>query len=96
MNIYLLVKWKALLNGKYFWLRSMGSSIIGEIIYSILAVFLIAYHIYPSEDIVSMTLWACGLKALYTIIFAGPFNFIAFLLRKYEDIDEPVSVVKVG
>jgi uncharacterized integral membrane protein (TIGR00697 family) len=89
INIYLLTKWKALLNGKHFWLRSIGSSIVGEIIYSTLAVFLIAYHIYPNEEILLMILWSCCLKAIYTIIFSGPLNFVAFLLRKYETVDEP-------
>jgi uncharacterized integral membrane protein (TIGR00697 family) len=89
INIYLLTKWKALLNGKHFWLRSIGSSIVGEIIYSTLAVFLIAYHIYPNEEILLMILWSSCLKAIYTIIFSGPLNFVAFLLRKYETVDEP-------
>jgi uncharacterized integral membrane protein (TIGR00697 family) len=30
INSYLIVKWKILTRGKYFWLRSLGSSIIGD------------------------------------------------------------------
>ena len=30
INSYLMVKWKILTRGKYFWLRSLGSSVIGD------------------------------------------------------------------
>src|SRR3990167_984951 len=40
-NIYYVSKWKVILKGKYFWLRSLISSAIGEAIYTIFVVFLV-------------------------------------------------------
>lgn len=37
INAYLIRRWKILLNGKHFWLRSIASSAIGEMITSIIA-----------------------------------------------------------
>lgn len=40
VNSRLLAKWKLLLNGRYFWLRSIGASGIGDGIFVVLSTFL--------------------------------------------------------
>ena len=35
INAYAISKWKILLRGRYFWLRSLGASAIGEFIFTI-------------------------------------------------------------
>jgi len=35
INVYAITKWKILLRGKYFWLRSMGACAIGETVFTL-------------------------------------------------------------
>lgn len=52
-NIYLLSKWKMLIKGKYFWLRSLGSSAIGESFYTIFVVSLVNVGLVNFNDTAS-------------------------------------------
>lgn len=38
INIYLLIKWKSILKGRYFWIRSFFASTISELLYTVIAV----------------------------------------------------------
>jgi uncharacterized integral membrane protein (TIGR00697 family) len=86
ININVLTKWKILLKGKYFWIRSIGSSAIAELLYSTLAVFLIGYNIFTLHQIFTMILWSCIMKLSYSIILATPATFITNFLKSSEGI----------
>ena len=84
INAKLLVKWKALMNGKYFWLRSIGSSGIGLIIYTILSVTVNVYNIASHHDVVSIVIGSCLLKIIYLILLAYPATIVVAFLSKLE------------
>lgn len=88
ININLLAKWKFLLKGRYFWLRSMGASAISEVLYSTLAVFLIGYGIFTSSQIGMMILWSCIMKFTYSCILAAPATLLVAWLKGSEGIQE--------
>lgn len=87
INIYLISKWKILTGGKYFWLRSLGSSTLGEFIYTALNLFLMNIGVRPMGTIVIIIFWAYLFKVFFTVIFAYPGQLIATLLKKAEGSD---------
>jgi len=87
INIYVISKLKIRSRGKYFWLRSVASSTLGEAVLLIISVPIIFIGIV---DITSL-MWIMGSTYLYKILFAViiafPANFFASLLKKKEGID---------
>jgi len=86
ININLLSKWKLLLQGRFFWLRSIGASAIAEIIYSSCAVFLIGYSIFTLHQIFMMIIWSCIMKFIYSIILAAPGTLVVAYLKDAEGV----------
>ncbi len=87
VNIYLITKWKILMRGRYFWLRSLASSTIGEFIYTALNIFIITVGIRPFKDILTIIVWAYLFKVIYTVIFAYPAVLAAAFLKRVEKCD---------
>lgn len=87
INTYLISKWKILVRGKYFWLRSIGASVIGEGIYTGLAGLLIFAGKMPLEKMVSFIIWSYIFKIAGSVIFATPANLITIYLKKKESVD---------
>lgn len=83
-NTYLLLKWKILTRGKYFWLRCLGSSSIGEIIFSIFSVGLSVLGEFSHAEEISFVLWSCALKLIGLIILAPISTYIVALIRHLE------------
>ena len=87
LNIYLITKWKVLLKGRYFWLRSIRSSGISEFIYSTITGFIIFYGNVQNKELFSYILGMCVLKWLGTIVFATPATILTNVLKKIENIE---------
>jgi len=86
LNIYFIVKWKKLLHGRYFWLRSIGASWISEGVYSFIAVYFILYGVVPFHAILIAILWSYLSKIILTIILSAPGAWIASITKKNECI----------
>lgn len=84
LNAYLLSKWKILTDGKYFWLRSIGSSGIGEIIFTVVSVSLSIYGVFPIHQLITIVTISCVLKVVFNIIFAYPSTILVVLLNYLE------------
>ena len=87
LNIYVFSKWKILLNGKHFWLRSMGSSAIGGFI--LIAVIIIFGYsgTVDTQASLSMFFSIYALELLYAAITAWPAWLIAGYLKIKERLD---------
>lgn len=89
MNAYLLTKWKILTRGKYFWLRSVGSSAIGETLFGLMMAP--AWFVFgPTTEIhqvVSILIWSLTTKISLTAILAVPGSFIVKLFKIIEQVD---------
>lgn len=87
LNIFLLSKWKLLLNGKYFWLRSLGSSITGELTQYIIVLTMMYLTVFDLDRIVELIIfdYAIQIGILFLII---PFThrFIKWL-KQTEGVD---------
>lgn len=87
INIYFISKWKLLLKGKYFWLRSLGATTISELIFTVLAVSLIQFGKLPLNKILAIIGVSYSLKVTYAIILAFPANLLVNLIKKSDGID---------
>lgn len=81
INVTLISRWKRLLHGRYFWLRSIGSSGISELVFSCLATFFIQFGKLDINTILHLMLTSFILKLIYAIALAFPANFTIFLIR---------------
>lgn len=87
VNVYAISKWKVLLKGKYFWLRSLGSSTIAEGIYSALAILMMELGSLSISKIWKVILISYLIKVTYSIIFAFPGTVIVNYIKNTTKID---------
>jgi queuosine precursor transporter len=96
LNAYILTKWKVLMLGKHFWLRSLGSSTIAEALYSAIAIFMMEIGHIPFSYIYKVVLTSYLIKVSYSIIFAAPVNLLVNYMKEaiYSDTAQAVDVSK--
>lgn len=87
LNSYILTRWKILLKGKRFWLRSIGSSIFSEALYSFLAILMMEIKSIPLNDILKVCFISFSIKAIYSMVLAKPANILVDFLKKKTNID---------
>jgi uncharacterized integral membrane protein (TIGR00697 family) len=86
-NVYFISKWKVLVKGKYFWLRSLGSSIIGESFYTIFVVSLVNIGIISFKEILQIFLVSYCYKLVFDLIAVTPASLLARFLKRSEGVD---------
>jgi len=87
LNIYVLTKLKILTRGRYFWLRSLGSSFIGEFL-TLSVCIVIAFHgRKPFPTIIKVICSMYVVEMCYLFIGVWPASIIAFLLKRAEGVN---------
>lgn len=87
LNSYVLAKMKVLTKGRFLWMRTIGSTAVGELIDSFLFYTLAFYAIWPSEKIVQVAVVQYILKTSWEVL-ATPLTYwvVGYLKRKeHED-----------
>ena len=87
LNTFMISKWKILLSGRRFWLRSFTSSACGEIIYTIADVSLINFGLVPFEHLIQIFTVSYCFKFFFGLIVMIPLSLLAALLKKIEGVD---------
>lgn len=87
LNIYLITKMKVVVNGKYFWFRSVFSSSIGGGAVAFLYYFIGFHGIYPLPDIFHMFLSELALRISYAMVGGIPAILIVIWLKRSEKVD---------
>ncbi|HLF67616.1 MAG TPA: queuosine precursor transporter [Gammaproteobacteria bacterium] len=87
LNVYLLSKWKILLKGRYFWMRSLGSSAIGEAALLLISVPIGFWGVLTLSQMVSAITVGYLVRMSYTFIFVWPAAMLATLLKRAENMD---------
>lgn len=87
INIYAITKWKILTRGRYFWLRSIGSSILGDVITVSLAIFGIFNNRISMDQILSIIFYELLFMIGFAIILSVPGNIFVYFLKKTEKTD---------
>lgn len=86
VNLYLITKWKILINGKCFWLRSIGASSAGELVFSIIAGLITFAQVEPAEKVFFLIINGWIFKVIYSIAMSGPASVLVYILKKIEKI----------
>lgn len=87
LNAYALNKWRILLQGRFFWLRSIGSSAVGETLFGILAAALMYSSIMSFTTFLKVVASTWVFKITTAIIASYPATLIVELLKKAEGVD---------
>lgn len=83
-NAWVLVKVKKLTNSKYLWLRTISSTIVGELLDSIFFMTIAFYGVVPTDQLPMMIVYQASFKTLYEII-ATPITYLVVnYVKKHE------------
>lgn len=87
INSYSLTKWKILLKGKYFWVRSIAASAVGELVFILIAYCIEFIGVLPFEKILSLMTLSFASKLVLSPVLVIPSIFLASFLKKAEGLD---------
>lgn len=87
INIYILSKFKVLLRGKYFWLRSIAASMTGELIVLITALPILYWGVVPGSHILQMGVSEYILRLMYAIVITVPASIIVGIVKSQLKLD---------
>jgi uncharacterized integral membrane protein (TIGR00697 family) len=86
INAKLISKWKVLVKGKYFWMRCIGASAVGQLLFSIITITYDMYGIQPLGTIIEIIIPSYFFKMLFTCFAATPASVIVAFLKVYEKL----------
>jgi queuosine precursor transporter len=86
-NIAIISKWKILVKGKYFWLRSLTATSIGEGIFTIIALPIIFIGSHSLSETIKIVYDAYLFKFAYGFIAVIPTTIFVSVIKKLEGID---------
>ena len=87
INAYVLAKMKIWSNGKYLWMRMIGSTAAGELVDSAIFYFVAFYGIWSTQQVIEVALAQYVLKTGWEIL-AVPFTYrVVQWLKEKESVD---------
>ena len=86
-NTKVLTYWKVLLKGRRFWLRSLGSCTISELLYSFIAILLMEIQSIPMAGILKLVAISYLIKMFYNIALIFPVQKLVNYIRRTTGID---------
>lgn len=87
VNAYTVAKWKVLLKGRLFWLRSLGASIIGEAVFVIISLSMEYIGVIPWQMLLQLILVSFAMKLVFNPILVIPSSILAAIIKKIEKVD---------
>lgn len=87
VNAYVITKWKILVNGRYFWLRGLISTAIGEFIFCLIAPTVVFIGVLPIEKIIHIIVSTYSVKMIFAVISIYPVVLTANFLKRHEQVD---------
>lgn len=87
LNVYFMSRWKILMEGKVFWLRSILSTCISEFILIIITVLIAFLPFIKMQMTLKIFVHAYLLEIFYALLFVFPAKFLVDFLRNAEKID---------
>lgn len=86
-NIYIVSKFKVVLNGRFFWLRCLGATCVGEGIFTVITLGPVLLATNPLDKVLTILLSAYLFKVIYGLVFILPSSLCAAFLKKSEKIN---------
>ena len=87
LNIYIISKLKILVGGRYFWLCSVSSTILGDGITIFIALIFVFYGRMPFLSILEIIFFEIALNMVYSTVIAFPAVYIVRYLKHAENMD---------
>lgn len=87
INAYIVSRWKVLLNGKLFWLRSLGASIIGEAVFVVISLCMEYIGVVSWQALLQLILVSFALKIVINPLLVFPSALLVAFIKKIEKID---------
>jgi uncharacterized integral membrane protein (TIGR00697 family) len=85
INSWILSRWQAVLCGKYFIIRSLGASMIGELIFTI-CVYVMSFYGSTSYIMIIKLIWiSYVIKIAVNLILSIPIAIIVDKIKQYVD-----------
>jgi hypothetical protein len=95
INIYLLSKWKIMTKGRYFWLRSIGSSILGEAIMLVISVFIALYGVLSYSKMLHLIFYAYIYKIIFAFVVAPILCGVVAILKRKTGLQTEISSINL-
>lgn len=92
LNAYVLARMKVMTKGKWLWTRTIGSTLLGEGIDSIIVLVIGFWGVLPTGVLMGMILWHWLFKSVYEII-ATP---LTYLIVNYLKTKEKIDYYDIG
>jgi uncharacterized integral membrane protein (TIGR00697 family) len=86
-NSYVLAKMKLLTQGRWLWTRTIGSTLVGELVDSSLFYFIAFYGIWTTGDVVKVAVAQYILKTSWEIVMTPVTYKVVGFLKKAENED---------
>ena len=86
-NVYAISKLKILVKGKYFWLRSIGSSSIGEAVLVLIAMPIMFLGKISTSQLLILMICSYCYKIIFAITAAYPASMMVRAVKKIEKLD---------
>ncbi len=87
VNSYVLAKMKVLTRGRFLWIRTIGSTILGEIADSLIFYPIAFFGVWSNEQLISVMIGNYFIKVLWEVC-ATPFTYIFVgALKRAEQVD---------
>lgn len=87
LNSYCISKWKILVQGRYFWMRSLGSSVIGEFVFTVVTMSTTIFGHVPLLHILQMIGVSFLIKLIITSALLLPSVLVTMFLKSAENVD---------
>lgn len=92
-NIYLISKWKLMCKGRYFWLRSIGSSMAGEAVMLIISVLVALIGVLSINQLIRLIIYTYIYKIIFAVVAAPMISLIAVFLKNTSYVDSQKNLI---
>ncbi|GAB1267251.1 queuosine precursor transporter [Aurantivibrio infirmus] len=87
VNAYILAKMKIWTKGKFLWMRTIGSTLGGQSVDSLIFYPLAFYGIWEGKTILAVIVFNCAFKILVEVFMTPITYLIVAFLKKHERVD---------
>ncbi len=87
VNSYIISKWKILIRGRYFWMRSLGASAIGEAVEVVTECLFLYGGIIPFHEVIALILPTYMMHIIIGMIILIPGTPFVKFLKTIEGVD---------
>lgn len=88
INSAVLSKWKVLVKGRWFWLRSIGSSAMGELMMLVISVPIAMLGVLSVKQITLLMVFAYSYKLVFATVISWPAGIAVNFLKASEGVDQ--------